>query len=81
MDHLTGWLNFLKHFVKGPTMSVDKLLCYFGRHRWRRVDDMLGCFGMGLEWFECWECARCPATADQVRASPRTYQVHPDRSR
>lgn len=28
---------------------------------------MLGEFGMGLEWFQVWECRRCPATHDRLR--------------
>lgn len=57
------------------------VLCCIGLHRWRKVPDMLGCYGMGLEWFEAWECSRCPATADQVRGHRTSYQVHPTRER
>jgi hypothetical protein len=65
------------------------MLCWLGFHKWRRLPDMLGSYGMGLEWFQCWECERCSATADMLRndrqrngrRSYRSYQVHPTRER
>ena len=45
------------------------VLCRLGLHRWKKEPDQLGCYGMGLEWFECWRCRRCPATADCLRGS------------
>jgi hypothetical protein len=50
-------------------------LCHIGIHRWKKLPDQLGCYGMGLEWFNCWECERCPAKADQLRGGG-SYQVH-----
>lgn len=49
---------------------MKRLLCRLGLHRWRRLPDSLGTYGMGLEWFENWECAHCPRTFDQLRAPP-----------
>ncbi len=61
------------------------LLCWLGFHKWKEIPDSLGGFGMGLEWFQCWECERCPATADQLREIKsrrhirnKFYQVHPN---
>ena len=59
---------------------IGRLLCLVGLHRWRHTPDQLGSYGMGLEWFECWECERCPATADQLRRGG-SYQVHKTRER
>ena len=60
-------------------MRLGRLLCLIGWHKWRRLPNELGCFGAGLEWFERWECERCPATADRVRGAARGQdcrQVH-----
>lgn len=60
---------------------LSKCLCWVGLHRWRKTPDQLGNYGMGTEWFECWECERCPATADQLRGGTgwKSYQVHSTR--
>ena len=44
-----------------------RLFCFFGLHSWRQTEDRLGGFGMGLEWFNCWECRRCRSTKDCIR--------------
>ena len=59
---------------------IGRLLCLVGLHRWRCTPDQLGSHGMGLEWFERWECERCPATADRLRRGG-SYQVHKTRER
>jgi len=62
---------------------MKSLPCCFGWHKWRRVEDRLGYYGMGSEWFECYECERCPAVADQLRGPSHwrsnyrhSWQVH-----
>jgi hypothetical protein len=54
-------------------MKITKCLMF---HKWKKVPDQLGYYGMGFEWFECWDCERCEATADQVRGCKETYQVN-----
>jgi hypothetical protein len=44
-----------------------RTLCFIGLHSWKRGPDILGGCGMGLEWFEVWECRRCMSQFDQVR--------------
>ncbi len=53
-----------------------RFLCWLGIHRWRKLDDQLGSFGMSLEWFTCWECMRCLTRADCLRWYGSHYQVH-----
>lgn len=54
------------------------ITCRFGFHKWSRLPNQLGSYGMGLEWFKCWECVRCGATADELRESRgvKSYMVH-----
>lgn len=44
-----------------------RLFCFIGLHSWKRLPDELGGCGMGLEWFEQWECRRCLSKFDRVR--------------
>ena len=60
-------------------MADRPILCRLGFHLWKREMDQLGSYGMGLEWFECWQCRRCPAEADRLRVSQgqwNSYQEH-----
>lgn len=58
---------------------IGRLLCLIGLHSWERETDTLGCYGMGLEWFECWHCRRCPATADRLRGCVNTHTSYQSR--
>lgn len=44
-----------------------RLLCAIGLHHWSRGPNVLGEYGMGLEWFETWTCTHCPHTFDQLQ--------------
>jgi hypothetical protein len=56
-----------------------RLLCCLGLHRWQKTADSLGCYGMGLEWFENWECNHCPRLFNQLRG-PAAGNPHQWRS-
>ncbi len=61
-------------------MTLRRLLCIVGLHSWVRQPNELQCYGMGLEWFERWDCA-CGAVRDRLRGDRRSTRVWPAHER
>lgn len=63
---------------------MRRLLCCFGLHSWDYKGRELQwrepqCYGMGLEYFELFECHDCLAKMDRFCKAPRMPRIWPNK--